>query len=306
MPQFAQIRRLLLAFACCLLLPAWTVAESPAATSNRGLFYEVTDGSARLYLFGTVHAGKAEFYPFNAKLVDAFNSSRYLALEIDVSNQAAVAQEMAQYATYTGGDSLARHISPALMGKLQPVLEQLGLPIEFVGTLKPWTLATMLDLLLTQQAGYTPEFGADAVLAAMAKEKNKHIAEIESMRMQIQIFESFTPAEQEIFLANTVDEIASGEGVTELKKIVEAWGNGDTNALTKAFADDIAQLPPQAKFIDKKLIKDRNGSMTERIDSFLHSGNQYFVAIGAGHLVGGEGVVERLRAKGYKVRDLQQ
>src|ERR1700679_2210247 len=108
------LRSLLLrGIALCLLLPALAVADTAPAKTRLGVLYEVTDGSARLYLFGTVHAGRAEYYPFNATLMDALKNSRYLALEADISNQSAMAQEMAQHASYTSGDSLDRHVSPS-------------------------------------------------------------------------------------------------------------------------------------------------------------------------------------------------
>jgi uncharacterized protein YbaP (TraB family) len=301
-----RVRNLLLqGVALCLLLPALAAADATTSRARLGLFYEVTDGPAKLYLFGTVHAGKPEYYPFNDTVTNALKSSRYLALEADVSNQSDATKQMAAHATYTGGDSLGQHISPALTQKLQPVLEQYGIPMELASSLKPWTIATMLDLFVTQDAGLSPEFGADMMLATAAKQMNKPIVEVESMQIQIQLFESMTSAEQEAFLANTVDEISSGKGASTLQNIVGAWARGDAQALNKAFVDSVAELPPEAKFLDKKLIKNRNASMAQRIDGYLHSGSVYFVAVGAGHVVGSDGIVERFKAKGYKVRDMQ-
>jgi uncharacterized protein YbaP (TraB family) len=302
-----RLRSLLLqGIALCLLLPALAAADTAPAGTRLGLLYEVTDGPARLYLFGTVHAGKPEYYPFNATVMAALKGSRYLALEADVSNQSAMVQEMTQHATYTGGDALERHVSPSVMQKLKPVLDQYGLPVEMISTLKPWMAASLLDMFVIQEAGYSPEFGADMMLAAAAKQMDKPIVEVESMKMQIQLFESFTASEQELFLSNTIDEITNGQGSVKLSETIDAWAKGDAQALNKVFVDSVAELPPEAKFIDKKLIKDRNASMTQRIDGFLHSGSVYFVAVGAGHVVGSDGIVERFKAKGYKVRDMQQ
>jgi uncharacterized protein len=306
MPILARLRRLSLhGIALCLLLPALAAADTAPPRTRLGLLYEVADGPAKLYLFGTVHAGKPEYYPFNATLMDAFKSSRYLALEADVSNQAAMVQEMTQHASYAGGDSLDRHVSPSVMQKLKPVVDQYSLPVEMISTLKPWMAASLLDMFVIQEAGYSPEFGADMMLAAAARQMNKPIVEVESMKMQIQLFESFTPSEQELFLSNTIDEITSGQGSAKLREMIDAWAKGDAQALNKAFADSVAELPPEARFLDKKLIKDRNASMAQRIDGFLHSGSVYFVAVGAGHVVGSDGIVERFKAKGYKVRDVQ-
>jgi uncharacterized protein YbaP (TraB family) len=306
MKTWIRLRGLLLhGIALCCLLPALAAADTTPVNARLGLLYEVTDGPARMYLFGTVHAGKAEFYPFNATLMDAFKNSRYLALEADVSRQSEMGQEMAQHASYASGDALDRHVSPSVMQKLKPVVEQFGLPVEMINTLKPWMVATMLDLFVAQEAGYGPEFGADMMLAEAATQMHKPIVEVESMKFQLQLFESFTPSEQELFLSTTIDEITSGQGSLKLKETIDAWARGDAKGVAQVFASSVAELPPEARFIDKKLIKDRNASMAQKIDGFLHSGSVYFVAVGAGHVVGNDGIVERFKAKGYKVRDMQ-
>ena len=41
--------------------------------------------------------------------------------------------------------------------------------------------------------------------------------------------------------------------------------------------------------------------MTRKIEAFLKTGKTYFVAVGAGHLVGERGIVNQLRRKNYRV-----
>jgi uncharacterized protein YbaP (TraB family) len=296
-----------LAHADAPLVPpdAQTLRQQVEAAPKRGLFYEVSDGTATLYLFGTIHAGRPEFYPLNSIVLDAFRSSKYLAIEADVSDQAANAKLIAEHAVYPDDDSLDRHVPPAVIKKLQPVLEKNNIPMAQMSKLKPWTVAMTLDYVVISQAGYSPAYGAEMFLVGAAKALNIPVVEVESMQIQVAIFENLTPSEQTEFLSNTLDEIVSGEGAAELRTIEDAWAHADEKALTKAFADSVAQLPPEAKFLDQKLIKDRNVFMTQRVDDYLHSGSQYFVAVGTGHLVGEDGIVARLRAKGYKVWNLQ-
>jgi uncharacterized protein YbaP (TraB family) len=328
----SRIGRLLRAgLACLFLLPALAHANEPVAppvtapnaaatekqaeaaairkqvdtAPNRGLLYSITDGNDTLYLFGTIHVGKPEYYPLNRQVIDAVRSSKYLAVEVDISDEAAIAKLMAQTAIYTGTDSLDQHISPTLMQRLEPVLEQFKIPMVAARKMKPWLLALTLDFVGLTDSGYGPQYGADAFLIGVAKGMKKPVAEVESMQLQLQLFDNLTPTEQEQYLASTVDEIESGQYRTEITDLVEAWAKADGPGLAKAVAEGEAALPRNAKWISKKLIKDRNITMTRRIDEYLHSGSQYFVALGAAHLVGDDGIVARLKAKGYKVRDLQ-
>jgi uncharacterized protein YbaP (TraB family) len=54
----------------------------------------------------------------------------------------------------------------------------------------------------------------------------------------------------------------------------------------------------------KRLLTDRNYKMAGKIEQYLTTDNTYFVVVGAGHLVGDEGIVRLLQTKGYKTRQL--
>jgi uncharacterized protein YbaP (TraB family) len=41
--------------------------------------------------------------------------------------------------------------------------------------------------------------------------------------------------------------------------------------------------------------------MSDKIEGYLRTGKPYFVVVGAAHLVGKDGIPERLREKGYAV-----
>jgi uncharacterized protein len=316
-----RVVRLSAAALCLLLLPGLTLAQGPAAPAdaqsppsilrqidaapNRGLLYEISDGKGVLYLFGTIHVGKPEFYPLNRRVVDAVRSSGFLAVEADVTDTAAMGKLIAEYAMYPAADSLDRHISSKLMQKLQPVLEKYKIPLESARRMKPWLVALALEYAGLADTGYNPQYGADLFLIGLAKALKKPIAEVESMEFQMHLFDSMTPAEQEDDLAGTVDELASGEYRALIAKLAEAWSHADTAALNMALDETEAALPPDSKALYAKLIKNRNGAMTERISTWLHSDSQYFVAVGTAHLLGDDGIVARLKAQGYQVRELR-
>ena len=52
------------------------------------------------------------------------------------------------------------------------------------------------------------------------------------------------------------------------------------------------------------LIDDRNTAMTAKIEGFLQTPKSYFVAVGAAHLVGDNGILSQLQRKNFKVEQL--
>jgi hypothetical protein len=69
--------------------------------------------------------------------------------------------------------------------------------------------------------------------------------------------------------------------------------------LTKSVSED-----RRLSFISEKLIYERNRTMASKIEGFFRTGEIYFVIVGAGHLVGDQGIVEILKGKGYLVEQL--
>ena len=78
--------RPLATLACALLglLPAATSAAAPeTASTPRQFLWEVSSLTNKVYLYGTVHAGKASFYPLPQSVERAFADSTILAVEGD-------------------------------------------------------------------------------------------------------------------------------------------------------------------------------------------------------------------------------
>ena len=44
--------------------------------------------------------------------------------------------------------------------------------------------------------------------------------------------------------------------------------------------------------------------MAKKIEGFLHSNNNYFVEVGAGHLVGERSIVDLLQKAGFQIKQL--
>ena len=58
---------------------------------------------------------------------------------------------------------------------------------------------------------------------------------------------------------------------------------------------------PELAPLFKKLFTDRNLTMADKIARFLETESSYFVLVGAGHLIGDDGIVALLKEKEFSV-----
>src|ERR1700730_17268114 len=85
--------------------------------------------------------------------------------------------------------------------------------------------------------------------------------------------------------------------------LTRAWRSGDTAAIHELITSGVREYP-QLKPLMTKLFDDRNTAMTAKIARFLQTPKSYFVAVGAGHLVGDQGIPNQLQRKNFRVEQL--
>jgi uncharacterized protein len=285
----------------CLALPA---LAAQAQNGSTPLIWEARSPSNTVYLFGTVHVGARKLYPLSPVVERAYSASRVLALEADPTDQSALLVAT-QSSTYRPPDGLARHISPQLMDELKKALPAVGLPVEYAEVMRPELLAMTLAMMEVGRQGYDPNLGLDIHLARRAKQDGKRIVELESIVGQLALLSSFSPELQEGMLRSAVEGITSGSLSADIRDLVSAWRAGDERRLWDLVNKEVDELPPaQARELREQLYDARNREMSEKIALMLAGTDPTLVAVGVGHLLGGSGIVELLRKKGYSVRKL--
>jgi len=85
--------------------------------------------------------------------------------------------------------------------------------------------------------------------------------------------------------------------------LVQAWTSGDAKSMesivTRSVTEDKRLIP-----IYEKLIYERNRNMASKIENYLKAKETYFIIVGAGHLVGNQGIIEILKEKGLLIQQL--
>ena len=89
-----------------------------------------------------------------------------------------------------------------------------------------------------------------------------------------------------------------------MDRLVGSWKRGDAAALNKLVIEDELAKNPEYGELFERMFDDRNHDMTEKILALQREGGTYFVVVGAGHLVGKEGIIALLARQGQQPRQL--
>jgi uncharacterized protein len=276
--------------------------KSAAATDKKSFLWEVKSASNTVYLFGTIHVGKKNFYPLPDAVEKALASSKKIVVEADISKTDGLA-DISKLIMYEAPDTLERKIPSALFARLKTQLTKFKIPVDGVKPMKPFMIGALLSVNEFTRLGYDMNFGVDAYLIASANKQMKPILELESQLGQIELLTNMQPLLQETFLENALTALEAGTIAEQMSGVVNAWQAGDV----KLMQDVVAAGNKNAKRIsefDEILLYNRHPAMLKKVEGFLLEDQPHFVAVGSLHLLGPKGLVELLAAKGYKIKQL--
>jgi len=289
-------------FAILTLLLSSAPAEEKSAAGEKSFLWKIQSKTATLFILGSMHLAKPDIYPLPRKIEESFANSALLALEADPAKaqDTPLLRQMLAAAAYADGGTLKEHLSGETFELARREVERLGLPVESFYRTKPWFLAMSIETLECQRLDYDPANGIDVYFAGKAAGK-KEMVELESFDYQIRLLNSFSDREQELFLLYTLKEMATLQD--EIEELMAAWRSGDAKTMERLVTRPLVESPELRPIFDKLFYK-RNREMTARIEQLLKGEKTVFVAVGAAHLVGKEGIIERLRGKGFTVEQL--
>jgi hypothetical protein len=284
----------------CLVCVA-ALSAVPARSQN--FLWEVTSLTNRAWLFGTLHAGKADWYPLPRAVEDAFESSDVLAVEADITN-AAEMRRSGDAMVYTPPDALRLHVPVADYARFLTLLPRYGVPESQVEGMKPFMAVSLLVFGEWVRQGYQPAYGVDGYLIQEAKARHKPLVELDGVDAQMRLMDSLTDRENTTNFHGTVEALASGLTAEQIRGMVRAWEVGDPQMMLDVSRRYDDRVKGAAEFEDK-FVWSRHPGMLAKIEDFLdRSGKRYFIAVGSLHLVGPRGLVQQLREHGYTVRQV--
>jgi uncharacterized protein YbaP (TraB family) len=198
------------------------------------------------------------------------------------------------------GRPLSSHFSSEENARIGAVAQRLGLQPQMLDAMKPWLASVTLAVLPMIQAGYDPSAGADRLIDAYGDANGKTMRAFETPEQQIQMLAGLSEDVQRQMLLEALDEAESGTGPIET--MAAAWEGGDLATLERMVVTEMRAEYPDFYQV---LLVDRNNAWVEVLVRELDGAGVDFIAVGAGHMLGEDGVVAQLRRRGYTVERVE-
>lgn len=281
-------------FLLLFFLYACASVPSNSETLQKGLLWKIESQQlpGPSYLFGTIHSEDPRVATIEGVVKESFDQSSILALEIelDANSMKAIAAHM----YYTDGQKLSDKLDEILYARALKAMSARGLPADMVLYMKPWAVFSVLSM----PEAKTGEF-LDAKLYKAAKQQNKQVNGLETIREQIDVFDKMKLETQISLLKVTLDNQSDFDKM--LNETIDVYLSRDMQKIESLNAKYLNYLEPQvAEIFTQRLLVDRNKRMVDRMQSLLKKGNA-FIAVGALHLPGEQGLIKQLTHLGYQL-----
>ncbi len=291
-------------------------AEADATLYGKGLIWKVEkDGLQPSYLFGTIHLSDPRLLDLKPAARQAFDNSDTLALEItellDPKKMAGVVFAAFQYTTYTDGTTLSDRLSEADQKALTAAIEKkLGLPWSVAQKMKPWALMGSLGAPACEMARKKEQKPiVDAFLGQMAQTQGKQIVALETMISQLKAMDGLPEAAS---LKGLMQTVTLGARLDDLfETMIQLYLQEETALvwalMRRVSADGFAAAQDHAQYAEfqREIVVRRNHTMAQEAEKHIAKGSA-FIAVGALHLPGEEGMVNILAQKGYRLSRVTQ
>ena len=271
-------------------------APEQSSASQKSFCWKISTPNSSMFLLGSVHLGTPDMLKMAKPVEDAFDTSQYLIVEVDVLKAKKDQAAMMEKLMYTAPDSLKNHISSNMYEELVAYFARYNTPIQAIDQLKPGAVAMTITMLKLSELGYDPEFGIDKYFLEKAQ-SGKKVVELESMDQQLNLINGLG----EDFLKYTLQE--NEKSKDEFEKIIKAWKTGNPDEIEALLQQTLKENPDMQTFMDK-FIFERNTKMAANLEKALRRKGTYFTVVGAAHLVGDKGILNLLKKKGYTIEQL--
>lgn len=284
------------------------LAEAARTPNGKGIFWKIEKaGVSPSYLLGTMHVTDPRVLTMPEAARRAAADASTIVIESDEildEKKAAAAMLMHPELTmFTDGSTIRDRLSAEDAEKLEKGLKTRGLALAAVARMKPWILSSFVALpaceLARKAAGAS---FLDKQIAEDAIKAGKKVAGLETLVEQLQ---AMADLPVEFHLQALIETLELGDRMDDVIETMTALYIAGDIGMTMPTLEAIAPTElgkdesAYAAF-EKRIVIDRNRVMAEGAAPMLAQG-KVFIAVGALHLPGDEGLVELIRQQGFTV-----
>ena len=274
---------------------AANTATARSSAFDQGRLFRIDRaGVPPSYVYGTLHSNDPRVVELPPEVVTALASSRSVAFET-LLLEGDVATFLAS-ARYDDGRRLTDHVDAATFARIRTALGAASPEPATLERAKPWAV-----LLMLAQTRDSSTASLDGVLQAEARARRLSVLGLELPDEQVASLDAIPLASQLALMRWALD--TQHARPAELEATTRAWLAGDLAGLRKLSLEPglrDAELAKHLRTLLKHLITDRNLLMAHRLHLPLARG-RVFVAVGALHLQGNDGLLALIRKQGYRI-----
>ncbi len=241
------------------------------------------------YLFGTIHLICKEDFRMDQRILDAFGNSEKLVMELDMGDPELQAK-MQQISMNPGMKNIQSELDSADAAFLDGFfVENFGVGLAQLGVLKPVVLSSMA---LMKSIPCQEIESYELFLTAQATESKKPIIGLETPEFQIGVFDQIP---QETQIQELVKMLKEDAGPPDFQKMTETYLSEDVDGIY-----EVMNSEGMMKDYRELVLDSRNRAWVAKLNESMKD-QSLFVAVGAGHLAGENGLIPLLRKAGYAV-----
>ena len=276
-----------------LLLAAPAAADSFVSPS----LWHVKGSQGEVYLLGSIHILPPGVQWRSPAIQAATARSDVFVFEVptDAKSVKRLQDLVAANGMLPKGASLRAGLHSEARADFDAAVAASGLRADIIDQERPWLAG--LQMMFTQIAkkGFDRDNGVDTRLLAYARNNGRQTRYLETIDQQFALLAPDDPVLE-------LEEFESGlkdlrDVSADVQPMVDAWGVGDQKTLDVLVNGDLKEFPAARK----ALLEDRNTRWVPQIEAMLKEKHVFFITVGAGHLIGPQGVPALLRQAGYEV-----
>lgn len=279
--------RKLIILLCLIVSANFSLLE----VNGQSLLWKINGGDldAASYLYGTIHIKDKRVYGFSDSVITTFEKCDAFAMEVDLNpeNLAQLSQKMILPDDMTLQDLFTEKEYQLIKTVVEDII---GIDISLFNKLKP---IAILSLVMNYQFANDVEMSVDEYFYREAITKDKKIIGIETIEEQLEILETI-PKDYIVDYFKNIDQAKE-----DMEIIIKLYQSAELEDLLEMMLKDKSMV-----MIQQTLLTDRNIKMSERIKKLIKE-QSVFIAVGAGHLPGQEGIINMLTRAGYNVEPVR-
>lgn len=278
----------------CLVVAVLLTKTAWAGEIDTAIFWSIKDGDRPAgYLLGTIHSEDPRVLDYTAEFLEQLSSNDIFAMEM--VPDLPTLTELTRFMRYQDGKSLEGQVGAERYMKIRKALSAYKVPADWVMNMKIWAAVLTLSVP-PPETGFAMDFS----LSLRASGSGLRVVGLETLQDQLSFLENMPMEQQLTLLDQALEEYDRVREVHD--RLVDHYLKGDLLALQAESEEQLQQLDSASRdyFIGQG-IDARNQRMMQSVMPLLEQG-RVFIAVGALHLPGEQGLITLLRKRGYRLQ----